>query len=259
MNRRLRWGVLGVLLVACGSVPASAQFLSFDADQPRTVQALMAGYYLVDFTYDGDVEPAYTVNFSEPAFGLIYTRPSFMLTAGIGNQKAGQQEGSVVVADTVDLRLVDLSLSTWGELYVLPDLLGHTQLFIPILLHSDYRRVAPRDSDSSLDAFNVTVLGLGAGVGLGQSIGELVFEARVTPIFGITTSSFGDALGNAQLVEADVQLHTGRIAGRVGLSVGYSFRAQRWNVNASNLFAEFTEDLFDYTGRTHLFRAGINW
>ncbi len=256
----LRFAGVALLLMVGWSSQASAQLFSFDANQPRAVQSAMVGYYLIDFAYDGDEDdPPYTVNFNEPAYGIMYSRPNFLLTAGIGTQEAGMQDADIVAADTVDLRLVDLSLSTWGELYVLPDLLDRTQLFIPIILHSDYRRVAPKGNDTSLDAFNVTVLGIGAGVGFGQSFGELVFEARAHPVIGITTSSFGDALGNARLFEADIQLHTGRIVGRLGLSLGYNFRVQRWNVNASDLFAEFTEELFDYSGQTHMFRVGLNW
>jgi len=239
--------------------PLCAQLFSFEVEQPRPVQSLAAGYFLIDFTYDGDDLPAFTFNVDEPAYGLVYTRPQFLVTAGIGGQEAGQQPGDVVAADTVDLRLVDLSLTTWAEVQVLPEMTGSTRLIVPIVLHSNYRRVAPRGDDTLLEAFNVTVLGLGTGLGLSRELGRGLFDARVHPIIGLATTSLGDALGSARLLDAHVQLFSPPLAGRFGLSLGYTFRTQVWNVDASDLLEEFTGDLFDYRGQMHLLRAGLSW
>ena len=238
---------------------ATAQLFSFDVERPRPVQALSAGYFLVDFTYDGDGMPAVTYNYGEPAYGLVYTRPSFVLTAGIGRQEAGAQPGGVVAADTVDLRFLDLSLSTWAEIQVAPEWTGRTRVLLPIVLHSNYRRVSPRGDDSLLESFNVTVLGIGSGLGIDRQVGGGVIEAYAHPIIGLATTSLGDALGSARLLRASVQVHSPPLFGRFGVSLGYTFRTQVWNVDASDLLEEFTGDLFDYRGQMHLLRAGINW
>ena len=85
------------------------------------------------------------------------------------------------------------------------------------------------------------------------------FEARANPSIGIATSSLTDAFGLAYLIDADAQLHWANLFGRLGLSLGYTFRYQVWNVNASDLFPDATDDLFDYKGLLHLFRVGLNF
>jgi hypothetical protein len=85
------------------------------------------------------------------------------------------------------------------------------------------------------------------------------FEARATPIIGLALRSFGDATGRATFLETDALVHLGQIAGRVGLTIGYSLRLQGWNVSASDLFPNIDDQLFDYGGHVHAFHAGINW
>ncbi len=104
------------------------------------------------------------------------------------------------------------------------------------------------------------MLGLGAGLALESVLGKTVlFEARAYPILGFATSSFTNAIGSAYLIDADAQLHLVQLFGAVGLSLGYSFRYQVWNVNASNFLPDIADALFDYKGRHHLFRVGLNW
>lgn len=245
--------LLGMLLLGVGLVvpAAQAQRVSFDAR--RSIQALSAGYYQIDFEFDGDEDPVFGFDFTGPAFGLVYSRPHVLVTFGLGDQEAGGgNEG---------LRLLDVSFTTWGELY--PQTLGSnaTRLFFPLVLFSNYRRVAPEGEEAALiDAFNVTVLGLGLGLGFDRLLGEHgLFEVRAHPVVGLASSSFTNALGSARLLDADVQLHLGRLYRRVGLTAGYTFRAQVWDVNASDIFPELTEDLFDYKGTQHLVRLGLNW
>jgi hypothetical protein len=232
---------------------ASAQQFSFRSGA-QAVQSLSAGYYLINFEFDGEGEPLFAFDFENPAYGIVYTRPHFLVTLALGDQNTDD-------AGHEKLRLLDLSLTTWGEL-TLPGMnAGPSRAYVPIALFSNYRRVSPEGSDGSLlDAFNVTVLGLGAGLGLESALGETVlFEARANPVLGLASSSLADGIGTAYLVDADAQLHLAHLFGAVGLSLGYSFRLQVWNVNTSDLFPEATDELFDYKGRHHLFRVGINW
>jgi hypothetical protein len=230
---------------------ASAQNFSFNADRPIAVQAVSFGYYLIDFDYDGESDPPFRFDFNNPAYGITYSRPSFLVTLGYGQQDADN-------AGSEALSLLDLTLTTWGDFVLSAS--DRARLFVPVVLYSNYRRVSPQEDSASLDAFNVTVLGLGAGLGASQQLGERVLlEARAHPIFGLASSSFVDGVGSARVLDADVQLHLAQLFGKVGLSFGYTFKSQTWDVNASNLFPDLTDDLFDYRGTQHLFRAGINW
>ncbi len=245
--------VLGAVVLLGPVRPAAAQFFSFDGGADLAVQSVSAAYSLIDFSFDGEEEPLLVFDFDQPVYGLVYARPRILITFFVGDQDADDQGRQ-------DLRLLDVSLATWGELYLQGLGEGRTRVFVPILLFSNYRRVAPRGDATEFDAFNVTVLGLGAGLGLRRAFGEAVlFETRAHPIFGLSSSSFVDAVGTAHLFEADAQLHLARLLGRLGLSLGYTFRSQVWNVNASDLFPDLTDELFDYRGRQHLFRLGVNW
>ena len=241
-----------LLLTLLGVPVVQAQRLSFDARE--AVQSLSVGVYQVDFEFDGEADPSFAFDFTGPAFGAVYSRPHVLVTFGGGEQDAGDGEEA--------LRLLDVSFTTWGELY--PQTLGTddaTRLFFPLVLFSNYRRVAPRGQGSSLvDAFNVTVLGLGIGLGGHHLFGEhRLVEVRVHPVLGLASSSFTSALGTARLLDGDVQLHLGRLFGEAGLTLGYNVRAQVWDVNASDIFPELSEDLFDYRGMQHLVRVGVNW
>ena len=231
---------------------ASAQRFSLRSGA-QAVQSLSVGYYVIDFAFNGDNPPPARFDFDEPAFGLVYTRPHFLVTFALGNQDPD--------ADREDLRLLDVSLTTWGELRLKGLSAGPTRFYLPIALHGGHRRVSPQnENESILESFNVTVFGLGLGAALDHTFGERAFfEARANPIIGLASSSLTDAFGLAYLVDADTQLHLAGLFGRLGLSVGYTFRYQVWNVNASDLFADATDDIFDYKGFFHLFRVGVNF
>ena len=219
----------------------------------EAVQSVSFGYFLIDFAFDGEATPPFRFDFDQPAIGLVYTRPNFLATLAVGDQDASE--------DLNDLRLLDVSLTTWGALR--PEALsrGSTRFYLPIVLYGNHRRVSPRSSEENfLETFNVTMLGLGGGLGLDRTFGDVTFfQARANPIIGFATSSLTDAFGLAYLMDADAQLHWSGLFGKFGLSLGYTFRYQVWNINASGLFPEATDDLFDYNSLQHLIRVGLNW
>ncbi len=245
--------ILGVAALLLWPSRASARQISFRSGA-QAVQSLSVGYTLIDFDFDGDEAPLFLFDFDQPAYGFVYTRPHFMVTFAVGDQGA-DDEGRE------NLRLLDLSLTTWGELGLGGRSTGRSRAYIPVVLFSNYRRVSPQGGESTLlEAFNVTVLGIGLGLGRESVLGETVFfEARANPVLGFASSSLTDAFGSAYLIDIDAQLHLAQLFGAVGLSLGYSFRLQVWNLNTSNLFPEATDEFFDYKGRQHLFRVGMNW
>lgn len=248
---RLVFGVAFVaMLLGFVPRPSQAQRLSYGADRARTVQSLALAYTWIDFAYNGgDEEPPISFNFAGPAYGLAFTRPNFLASLAVDEVGSGR-------------RVLDAALFTWGELYPLPRLAeGRFRLYVPIALHSGYRRVVDRSSDNEFDtSFSVTVLGLGAGAGASGRLGEhVIVEGRATPVIGLATREFDGSIGSTRLFDADVQAHLGPLVGRFGLSLGYGFRVQVWNLRASDLFAEVVDDLYDYRGARHTVRIGVNF
>lgn len=234
---------------------AFAQLFSYDRESPRPTQAVSFLTSVIDFNYDGAGDPEDRFDFADLAHGLQYTRPNLHVSFLIGGHLP---EGAT---DDEKLQLIDAALYTWGEIGLTRPLSGGlNRVFVPILLHSSHRRVAVEDeAETAVDAFSVTVLGIGTGLGFNGQIGKVQIEARATPLIGIATRSFGDATGSATQFDGDLMLHFGPLVGRLGLSVGYGFRSQRWNVGESDLLQDATDDLFDYAGAQHSFRAGLSW
>ncbi len=244
------------VIIACmgGFGSVSAQPLTYGSRAQRPVQSLSFQYSAIDFAYRGDKSPSTTYDYAEPAFGAVYSRPNLSLAVLFGRANGA--------ADSLDLGFLDASFSTWGAFRLTNEKSGFRP-FIPVVLHSQYRRVSRGGVNifqGEEDAFAVTSLGLGAGVGLSANpTKRMLIEARVTPILALATRSFGNTTGHSRILDADVQWHALSLAGRFGLTLGYAFRLQRWDVNGSDLFSDAIEDLFDYRGRQHHVRAGINW
>lgn len=229
---------------------ARSQTLSYGVDRPRAVQSMSFAYQMVDFRYDGTGAPEPSFEYEGPAYGVFYTRPNFA---------ASLVYGKSTESSDADMRLLDASLTTWGELRLTSG--GAGAVYVPIALHTDYRRVAPRGlEDSIIGSFNITVIGLGAGLGGTLDIGERVrLLARATPVIGLALRAFGDSAGSSRLVDAAAHLHVMQILDRFGLSAGYAFRSQVWNVGSSELLSETQDDLLDYAGRQHVVTLGFNW
>jgi hypothetical protein len=226
---------------------ASAQPHAF-AEGPT--QAVSAGFFLIDFTFAGDVRPDPVFDFTEPAFGLTYARPNFFATFAFGNQSGAAGED--------DLRLLDFSMLVWGEVEPFRfEKESRARFFVPIALHSGYRRVSRQGArDNLLDAFEVSVLGLGGGAGFEVRGKGVRVEGRALPVIGLAFRSFGNSTGLSTFFDADLQVHLGPFADAFGLTLGYGFRLQRWNPGGSGLVSG---DFFDYSGSQQLFRVGVNW
>ncbi len=248
--RRLRSVAIGLCALAwsgwCGG-DAAAQMFSYHPDRPRAVQSVALGRTVVDFRFRGDGVPDPSFEFAGPLYGAVYTRPNFHVAFGYGRE------------DERDLRMLDASLTTWGEFRIAGS--DVSRLYVPIALHSDYRRVARAGQEDSLvDAFNVTVIGLGTGLGfVTRSFAGMAIEGRATPIIGLALRAFGDSAGSSHLIDTHLQLHSPPIVGRLGFTAGYGYRSQRWNVRSSTLFPVTQDDLYDYTGSSHMLSIGVNW
>ncbi len=250
----MRPALLTLLLAASLLLPGTAA-AQFGGVGGPPLQGLTVGYGWVDFCFDGDGDPQPSFDFAEPVFGVAYARPRLHLSLAFGSQAA--PVGSV---GGRDLGLLDVALTTWGDLFTLyaPEE-GGTRLTLPLLLHSNFRRVSPEGEETSLTSFSVTTLGLGTGLAFSSRLSRRVhIEARATPIFALATRSFADGTGTARLLDADALLLAGPFFGRLGLALGYGFRGQVWRVGSSDLFRDVTVDL-DYRGTLHFLRLGVSW
>lgn len=242
--------ILGMLLLP---VAAHAQ----DEEPWTYTHGLSIGYSAVDFTYSGDELPPDFYDFVNPAVSLIYTRPNVraMLTYGtqdreIGNDRIGGRA------------LLEGSFSTWVPLWSpIPSLSGGpARFYIPVLAHLDGRRVS-QDSDveSIINEYNFTVLGLGTGVAFSGVWGTTGLDARLTPIVGYASRSFGDATGFSYQVEGSLDVHLGRLFGELGLVAGYFFRYQEYDINRGQVFLQLANDVLNYTNIQHTVHLGVTF
>ena len=237
-----------LMLVSIQASDAGAQMFSFDRERLRPVQSLSFGYTIIDFNFNGSGTPNPSFEFDRPIYGVVYTRPNMVATLGYGADDSAR-----------DLRLLDASITTWGEFRLSES--RHGRLYVPVGLHTNYRRVAPRgEEDSLVEAFNITVLGLGTGLGYHLYAGDaLIVDLRAMPIIGLALRAFGDSAGSSRLFDASAHVHRPKAIGRFGFSAGYGFRVQVWNVGASSLVPQGSEDVFDYAGSHHVLTFGVNW
>lgn len=221
------------------------------SEQPRAVRSLSAGYQWTTFRYNGAREPTESFDYEAPAYAISFAQSNMEASIAFGHQNAG--------AGLRDLRLLDAELFLWGGF---PITTSRTfRLYLPLVLHSGYRSVDEREQDlPSIDAFNLTTLGLGTGVGLESTLGRRIqLRGQITPLAGLALRTLEGTAGRTWLLRGKAQLHIPRVIRRYGLSIGYTYRYQRWNIDASDLFPTISDDLFDYKNRQHVFHVGVNW
>lgn len=246
-----------LLLIGCWSLAAApgadAQMFSYSEESTRALRAVTAGYQTVGFEYAGSEQQVESFDFQAPAYTLTLTQPNLLVAVAFGDQAADPSRG------LRQLKLVDANLFFWGS-FLSWNGSGHS-FFLPLIAHTGYRRVdEQRTGTPALDAFSINTIGLGTGLGYrGQWSSSVHAELRATPIGGLALRNFEGSVGSVRLVDVDAQLHFPRLFGRFGVTAGYNFRIQNWNVDASELFTDLTDDLFDYRNRQHVLRVGINW
>ncbi|GMQ80742.1 MAG: hypothetical protein BMS9Abin05_0170 [Rhodothermia bacterium] len=196
---------------------------------------------------DGNCTVLQDYRFSDPVFGIFFSRPGILVSLGRGSQNGIGEEGG-------DLELLQTVIRLSGALRPFPGMReANTQFVVPVALHSGYRRVSTDMSEGSIDRFESTVLAIGIGVGVLRESGFTRISAHLMPFFGLASSSFGLGSGTSTLLDADVELTLGPVSGEIGIALGYSFRWQRWDLEA-----QFGSDQ-NFTGKEHGVRIGVFW
>lgn len=251
MTRLFSAGLLALLLLPC---TASAQMFSYEPSGSRSLTSLSFGFTPVSFSYTGTGAPEPRLDFDAPAYSIRFGQRNFDFSIAYGRQT------DPVVPGQPDLKLFDVSVFGGFALPILRR--SSVQLFIPIALHSGYRVVGQDLRDGlTNELFNFTVFGLGTGLGVGGSLLEerVQFDLRATPAIGLALRSFEGLAGDATLFRAGAEVDIRELFGNLGLTLGYQYRGQTWNIDASELSPTLTDDVFDYKSIGHTFMVGVNW
>lgn len=248
MLRALSVG-LSLLSVAFVAQAARAQ-QPLPGSHVQTLQSVSAGVFLMDFRYAGDVDAPVRFDYTWPAYGLLYMRPNLLATAALGVLARDQQEG--------DLGMFDVSLTTWRALLAAGVAGGTTRLHMPIVLAASHRRVLLMQARD--EEFNATTLGIGIGGAVERAAGNRVFlVARVHPVIEFATTTLTDGYGLSYQIDGLAECHITDLLGEYGLSIGYLARYKVWNINASAIFQDTVDEIYDYTGFQQVLILGINF
>ncbi|MXW63863.1 MAG: hypothetical protein F4Y00_05640 [Bacteroidetes bacterium SB0662_bin_6] len=248
-------GVTLALLLAFASLAVvpevHAQLFSYGRVAQQRAGELSIIWQAVDFQPDTNRPTEGAPMFTGPAYGIMYARANISATLTYGSESSTAGHNS---------RLLDVAVATWSSLFTI-GASETSRLYLPLTLQTNYRRVAPKgQANSPFGSFQVTVIGLGVGLGGSTERGKNVrLEARAAPALGIALRSFGGSTGMAWLVDAGARMHIREVFKRFGLSAGYGFRTQSWRVGEANLILEPSETRLDYLGSQHMITLGLNW
>lgn len=248
MLRALSVG-LSLLIVAFAAQAASAQ-RPLLRSHIQTLQSVSAGIFLMDFRYAGEADASVRFDYAQPAYGLLYMRPNMLATAALGMLIRDQGDG--------DLRMFDVSLITWRALLAAGLEGGTTRLHMPVVLAASHRNVLLTQGRD--EEFNATTLGIGLGAAVERATGDRVFlAARVHPVIEVATTTLTDGYGLSYQIDGLAECHITGLLGEYGLSIGYLARYKVWNINASGIFEDAVDEIYDYTGFQQVLSLGVNF
>lgn len=236
-------GIVGIVLILQSSAEAQ---ISYGANDDPS-QILGATLVAIDFSFDGDAPSEIVFEFSEPAYGIFYARPGLSLSVMRGTQK---------IADRDLLTLTDITLSGFSSYRPFKGRSASAlDVFFPISLTSNYRRIIRAQDNTEVDAFEYTVIAAGAGLGIASGIWDGQIMASAVPYFGIASRSFGNDTDTSAIFAADIEWISGPVSDRYGISLGYQYRWQKWYSDMGDL----TGSSFDFVGKQHSLRLGISF
>ncbi len=253
MSRLFLFVLPVALLLPC---VASAQMFSYEPSSSRSLTTLTVGYTPLAFTYAGSGNPDPRLDFEGPIYSLRFGQANFDFSLAYGQQSADD----AAVPGQSELKLLDVAV--FGGVGIPVVRRPNVRLFIPIVIHTGYRVVGQDLRDGlTNELFNFTVFGIGTGLGAGGSLADerVQFDVRATPAVGLALRSFEGLAGNANMFRARAQVNIRELFGNLGLSMGYQYRGQAWNIDGSDLAPNLTDDVFDYKSIGHTILVGVNW
>lgn len=249
-----RWLLSAFLCLLTVSSSVGRQFTTGESFRPD----ISAGISInaTEFTFDGFdcIELCETTGgftFSEPMYGIVISRREWMLSLARGTQKGSSE----VVGDR---ELITAAILAWTALrpFGLDDP-ADLRVFVPVGLHSGYRKLS-RDGDAGkVDEFESTVIGIGVGIGAEKTSRRTRIAARVIPFVGVATRSVGFGQGTTTMLDADVEVSFGPAVGKFGIMIGYGFRWQKWSLDNVGIMGSKGDQ--EYRETRHGFRLGVSW
>ena len=215
-----------------------AQEISSDGSQ--RIPGISFG--VIRHSYVGMESSQGAFDFEGIGYGISYVGPQIRGSALYARSSGGS-------------RLIDLS----AMVLLFPQFArverSRTSIAMPLGALGAWRRTDP---NSDADPLTTNAILLGAGVTLSHSFhSRFQAELRVMPFAGITGSEITDAVGFSWAIDSEARLDFEEVFSNLGLSVGYSFRYQLWNINGSGVFSEAVDELYDYAGLAHTMFLGV--
>jgi hypothetical protein len=206
---------------------------------------------LIEFSFQPENAPDISFAFEDPSYGIFYRREGFL---------GHLFRGSGADTDGSELVLLEGSVDAWGALRITERKADSgIDLYFPVGLHGDYRKVTKESDDVDGTVFEVSVVALGAGLGLDVATGAGALSMRSKPFFGIASRAFGTETGTSAGLSVDVDWGLPDLSSRLGLYVGWSYRWQRWLMSASTVFAEAGSDNIEYRSSAHAVQVGLTF
>lgn len=149
--------------------------------------------------------------------------------------------------------LLDVSAMAWFQPSFARMERSNSTLSVPVGGLIAWRRVT---LEKNVLAVNAILLG--AGGELSYTLGRRArMQIRGIPFVGITGSEVADGIGLSWAADAEARLQIAEVFSSLGLTIGYTFRYQFWNVNGSRAFSNAVDEFYDYNGKVHAVAAGI--
>ena len=201
----------------------------------------------IDFRFDGNAPAELEFTFTNPTYGVYYSRQEITFSYAVGTQTLGSGE---------KLSLTDATISGWIPLFQFGEGGdGAFTFFIPAGLSSDFRRITRTQGSTEIDAFEYTGVAAGAGVGVGTPIAGGYFLSTALPLFGIASQSFGNSTDTSALLTAGAEWISPQVAGRFGVSLGYGYRWQKWYSDVGRISGHS----YDFVGTRHEIKVGLSF
>ncbi len=209
-----------------------------------TTHAVGIGYGVIDHSYVGSVNSTEQFDYEGGGFGLHYVGPQVRGTLMYGRAAGGRW-------------FLDLSATGWFLAPFARIDRSKTMLAMPIGLLTAWRRVNGKNTP---EQFNANAILFGTGGLLIHSLSRRTrAKIRAMTLGGITGSQVADAVGFSWAFDAEARLEFAQVLSDLGLTVGYSFRYQLWNVNGSRVFSDAVDELYDYAGTVQSLFIGVGF
>ncbi|GEM_PF-4441278 len=238
--RLARWCILGVVLLPSWGW---GQPLFSLAPSLETPFSLGGGYYALHF--QPDEGSTSELSYTAAAYGIYYARSDLeaSLVYGPSTRRSGYH------------RLLDAAF-----LVHYPLVLWHTdrvQWSIPLGLEVRYRAVN-KQAEQAEPAFQAMSFLIAAGPALRARVGNLQVEGKATYALGISSRPFSNQTGRASRAGVHVRLHLRDLFSSYGLTLGYGYSIQEWNI-ASSVFSRERATRWHYRDAMQIVTLGVNW